>query len=41
VMLGVSRQTVKNHYKRLRSMNKIKPVPGFIQPVGGAKLRKG
>jgi len=40
LMLGVTRQTVKSHYKRLRVMQKIKPVPGFIQPVGGAKVRK-
>ena len=37
LMLGVTRQTVKAHYKTLRALNKISPVPGFIQKVGRRK----
>lgn len=33
-MLGVSRRTVKDHYKRLLATHKIKAVPGFVGKCG-------
>ena len=34
-LLGVGRNSVHRNYRKLLHMKKIKPVPGFIQPVGG------
>ncbi len=40
VMLGVTRQTVQSHYRRLLLEKKITAVPGFIQKVGRVKRKK-
>lgn len=37
-MMGVTKQTVYRHYRRLRALGKIKAIKGFILPVGRRKV---